>query len=310
MPFTAHDLRYQPEESYPLLYAYLHRNAQRYLGALKYDAFEVDTVIGHVVEQLVRLGLLGGKEYTPPTALDRLTDAQFYAFLCHSIRNKAIDRLRKRRLQVSTSAVLEAQEDAEGDHDPLNEAVESLWGVIPFATPEEITIQLVSQSNLRNILKHCILQLKAAPHQLQAVIQELQEIGVDDLVQTIIDELHLSLPSEPKPHISQHKDHAHKKLRACLQQQSSNLAVMVALRLTKYIQLSGVKSSSAKLSSGVDEYTVDLQALTQQDLSIDDVRKGLDVLVSEGLLTWHGEGIVRLSMDQVKRLSRFYKEDE
>jgi hypothetical protein len=309
MPFTAHDLRYQPEESYPLLYAYLHRNAQRYLGALKYDAFEVDTVVGHVVEQLVRLGLLGGKEYTPLTALDRLTDAQFYTFLGHSIRNKAIDRLRKRRLQVSTSAILEAQEVDEGDHDPLNDAVESLWGVIPFATPEEITLQLVSQSNLRNILKHCILQLKAAPHQLQAVIQELQEIGVDDLVQSIIDELHLSFSPEPKSHMSQHKDHAHKKLRLCLQQQSSNLAVMVALRLTKYIQLSGVKLSSAKSASGVDEYTVDIQALAQQDLSIDDVRKGLAMLVSEGLLTWHGEEIVHLSIDQAKRLSRFYKEE-
>ncbi|HEY4033194.1 MAG TPA: hypothetical protein VGL94_04440 [Ktedonobacteraceae bacterium] len=307
MPFTAHDLRYQPEESYPLLYAYLHRNAQRYLGTLKYDAFEVDTVIGHVVEQLVRLGLLGGKEYTPPTALDRLTDAQFYAFLCHSVRNKAIDRLRKRRLQMST---LEAQEDVEGDHDPLNDAVESLWGVIPFATPEEITLQLVSQGNLRNVLKHCILQLRAAPHQLEAVIQELQEFGVDDLVDSIMDELHLPLPSEPKPHMSQHKDHAHKKLRACLQQQSSNLAVMVALRLTKYIQLSSVRLSSAKLSNGTDDYVVDIQALTQQDLSIDDVHKGLHVLVSEGLLTWHGEEVVHLSTDQIKRLSRFYKEEE
>lgn len=310
MPFTAHDLRYQPEESYPLLYAYLHRNAQRYLGTLKYDAFEVDTVIGHVVEQLVRLGLLGGKEYTPLTALDRLTDAQFYAFLCHSVRNKAIDRLRKRRLQVSTSAVLEAKDDTEGEHDSLNEAVESLWGVIPFATPEEITLQLVSQDNLRNVLRHCILQLKSAPHQLQAIIQELQEIGVNDLVQSIIDELHLSLSSELKPHMSQHKDHAHKKLRACLQQQSSNLAVMVALRLTKYIQLSSVKLSSAKLTSGTDAYSVDIQALTQQDLSIDDVHKGLEVLVSEGLLTWHGEEVVHLSADQIKRLSRFYKEEE
>ena len=72
MPFTAHDLRYQPEQSYPLLYAYLHRNAQRYLGAFKYDAFEVDTVIGHVVEQLVRLGLFGGCDRMPLTALDRL----------------------------------------------------------------------------------------------------------------------------------------------------------------------------------------------------------------------------------------------
>jgi hypothetical protein len=172
---------------------------------------------------------------------------------------------------------------------------------MPFATPEDITLQLASQHDLRNVLKHCILQLKAAPHQLQAVMQELQEIGVDDLLHSIIDELHLSLSSEPKPHMSQHKDHAHKKLRLCLQQQSSNLAVMVALRLTSYIKVSGVK-----LSTDSDNYVVDVQVLAQQDLSIDDVRKGLHVLVSEGLLAWHGEAAVRLSVEQIKRLSRFY----
>jgi hypothetical protein len=263
-----------------------------------------------VVEQLVRLGLLGGKEYTPLTTLDRLTDAQFYAFLGHSVRNKAIDRLRKRRLQVSTSAALEAQEDTEGDNDPLNDAVESLWGGIPFATPEEIALQLASQHDLRNVLKHCILQLKAAPHQLQAVMQELQEIGVDDMFHSIIDELNLSLSSEPKPHMSQHKDHAHKKLRLCLQQQSSNLAVIIALRLTSYIKLSSVKLSDVKLSTDSDDYIVDVQALIQQGLSIDDVRKGLHALVSEGLLTWNGEVVVHLSAGQIKRLSRFYKEEE
>src|SRR5579859_2730267 len=141
MPFTAHNLRYQAEQSYPLLYAYLHRNAQRFLGALKYDAFEVDTVIGHVVEQLVRLGLLGCGDHTPLTALDSLTEAQFYAFLCRSVRNKAIDRLRKRRFHVSTSAELELPDD-EGDNNPLNETVESVWGTIPFATPEAMTLQL------------------------------------------------------------------------------------------------------------------------------------------------------------------------
>ena len=55
----------------------------------------------------MRLGLLGGGDYTPKTALDLLTDAQFYAFLSRSVRNKAIDRLRKRRLQVSTATELE-----------------------------------------------------------------------------------------------------------------------------------------------------------------------------------------------------------
>jgi DNA-directed RNA polymerase specialized sigma24 family protein len=303
MPFNTHALRYHPEESYPSLYAYLHRNAQRYLGVLKYDAFEVDTVIGHVVEQLVRLGLLGGKDHTLLTALDHLADAQFYAFLARSVRNKAIDRQRKRRLQVSTSAEWEAQEDIEGGNDPLNDAVESVWGGIPFATPEEITLQLASQQDLRNVLKHCILQLRVAPRQLQAVLQELQEIGVDDLFHSIVDELHLSIPSEPGPHMSQHRDHAHKKLRLCLQNRSSNLAVMIALRLTNYVKLSG-----GKLSTDSNTYVVDVQALAQQDLAINDVHKGLYVLVSEGLVTWHGEAVVQLSADQIKRLSRFYQE--
>src|SRR5579864_8104568 len=162
MPFTAHNLRYQAEQSYPLLYAYLHRNAQRFMGALKYDAYEVDTVIGHVVEQLVRLGLLGCGDHTPLTALDSLTEAQFYAFLCRSVRNKAIDRLRKRRVQMSTSAELEMP-DEEGENNPLNEAVESVWGTIPFATPEAMTLQMASQEHLRDLLKHCIMQLRGAP---------------------------------------------------------------------------------------------------------------------------------------------------
>src|SRR6266567_7645549 len=123
MPLTAYDLRHHPEQSYPLLYAYLHRHAQRHLGSLKYDAFEVDTVIGHVVEQLVRLGLFGGGDSKPLTALDGLTDAQFYAFLSRSVRNKAIDRLRKRRLPVSTAAELEYPDAEGGEDDPLEGAV-------------------------------------------------------------------------------------------------------------------------------------------------------------------------------------------
>jgi len=220
MPFTAHDLRYQPEQSYPLLYAYLHRNAQRFLGAFKYDAFEVDTVIGHVVEQLVRLGLFGGGDKTSLTALDRLTDAQFYTFLSRSVRNKAIDRLRKRRLQVSAATELETLDGDDGDGNPLNDAVESLWGATPFATPEEITLHLASQKELRNLLKHCIMVLSAAPHQLQAVIQEMQEFGADELLTNVIEELAIQPSSSytSDPHISQHRDHAHKKLRLCLQQ--------------------------------------------------------------------------------------------
>ncbi len=321
MPFTAHDLRYHAEQSYPSLYAYLHRNAQRFLGALKYDAFEVDTVIGHVVEQLVRLGLLGGKDHTPPSALDQLTDAQFYAFLSRSVRNKAIDRLRKRRVPVTTSAELDYQDEDEGDGGPLEDAVESLWGETPFSNPEQIALFLASQRDLRALLKHCILTLSAAPHQLQAVARELQEIGADDLLQAIMTELNLPVPAQANPHMSQHKDHAHKKLRACLQQQSSNLAVVVALRLTQYTKVSGPKVSSSSSSSkpiadtktdtktDVKTYTMAISTLAQQDLSLDDVRKGLQRLVDEGLLTWQGEEFVSLSAAQIKRLSRFYEEE-
>jgi hypothetical protein len=296
MPFTAHNLRYQAEESYPLLYAYLHRNAQRFLGVLKYDAFEVDTVIGHVVEQLVRLGLLGCGDHTPLTALDSLTDAQFYAFLCRSVRNKAIDRLRKRRFQVSASAELQVPDD-EVENNPLNEAVESVWGTVPFATPEAMTLQMASQKHLRDLLKHCILVLRGAPNQLQAVVQELKDYGADDLLHSILAELQDSLTLEINPHISQHRDHAHKKLRSCLQQHSSNLTVIVALRLTQYKVVTGARIS------------VELQTLAQQDLSLDEVRQGLVELAREGLVDWHGEDVVQLTTDQVKRLARFYKEE-
>src|SRR6266702_1054339 len=110
MPFTAHDLRYHIEQSFPVLYAYLQQRARRYLGPLKFDAFEMDLVVEHVIEQLVRLGILGSGDHVPENALDRLSPAQFYAFLNHSIRNKSIDRLRKHRLPVSTFAELEAPE--------------------------------------------------------------------------------------------------------------------------------------------------------------------------------------------------------
>jgi DNA-directed RNA polymerase specialized sigma24 family protein len=299
MPFTASDLRYRAEQSYPLLYAYLHRNAQRFLGALKYDAFEVDTVIGHVVEQLVRLGLLGGEDHTAQTALDHLTDAQFYAFLNHSVRNKAIDRLRKRRLQVSTAAEMEGLEDDDTTN-PLDEAVESVWGTTPFSTPEELTLHLVSQHDLRNILKHCIFVLSAAPNQLQAVMQELHDIGADDLLSTVIDELHVTLPAELNPHSSQHKDHAHKKLRSCLQQKSSNLTVRVAVRITMYTERSSDKET----------YATEIPTLAQDDLSLQDVRRGLEGLTREGMLDWHGEETVYVTSAQLKRLSRFYRDDQ
>jgi DNA-directed RNA polymerase specialized sigma24 family protein len=301
MPFTARDLRYRPEQSYPLLYAYLHRNAQRFLGSLKFDAFEVDTVVSHVVEQLVRLGLLGGADHTPLTALDHLTDAQFYTFLSRSVHNKAIDRLRKRRASVSTLTELGVPGGEEEENDPLNHTVLSLWGTIPFATPEEITLHLASQCDLRNLLKHCILVLRTAPHQLEAVLQELHEIGADELLSTLLEELPVSLSTdhESGAHMSQHKDHAHKKLRHCLQQQSTLLTVMIALRLTVY----GARSTDAT------EYTVGLQTLTQDDLSVEQVQTGLNELVHEGLLDWNGEEIVRFTPAQKKRLERFYREE-
>ena len=102
MPFSAEDLRYRAEQTYPTLYAYLSRQAVNHLGALKNDTFEVDLVVGHVIEQLVKLGLLGGEDKQPLTALDRLSAAQFYTFLGHMVRNKAIDRLRKRHMQVTS----------------------------------------------------------------------------------------------------------------------------------------------------------------------------------------------------------------
>lgn len=301
MPFTAHDLRYKAEETYPALYAHLTRHAQRFLQSLKYDSVELDLVVGHVVEQLVRIGLLGGGDKTPLTALDHFSDAQFYAFLNRSIRNKAIDRLRKRRPQVSSTAELETLEGTEGEDDLLNESVKSLWG-IPFGTPEETTLALASQQELRNLLAHCIKELGAAPRQLQAVIMEIEEFDAVELLQEVIEELTESSPTieTPIPHISQHKDHAHKKLRHCLQESSTNLVVMIALRLTKY----GVRSTSS------DEFSVDIQALAQKDLSTGDVRKGLNELVAEGYLNWNDNEVVRITSTQMKHLKRFYKEDE
>ncbi len=299
MPFTARDLRYRPEQSYPLLYAYLQRNAQRFLGSLKFDAFEVDAVVGHVVEQLVRLGLLGGGDSTPRTALDGLTDAQFYTFLSRSTHNKAVDRLRKRRLQASNFTELGVLDGEEEENDPLNQIVQSPWGTIPFATPEEITLQLVSRHDLRNLLKHCIRALQAAPHQLEAVLQELQDVDADELLSTLRTELPVwpSTAHEPNAHMSQHKDHAHKKLRHCLQQQSTHLTVIIALRLTQY----GVRSTDGT------GYTVDVQALAQDNLSEREVRTGLNELVVEGLLDWSGTAAVHFTAAQKKRLERFYR---
>ncbi len=298
MPFTANDLRYHAEQNYPQLYAYLQRHAQRFLGALKYDAFEVDVVVGHVVEQLVRLGLLGAGNTTPPGALDSLTDAQFYAFLNRSVKNKAIDRLRKRRPQVSTTTELVG--DIDGDDNPLDEAITSVWGTTPFSTPEETALYLVTQDELRNVLKHCIMALGRAPHQLQAVMQELDQLGADDLLRIIkeaLPEISPEVKLAKGAHSSQHKDHAHKKLRHCLQEHSTNLVVTLALRLTQYA------------TATTNGYTVSVLTLAQQDIPEQEVRLGLRQLVEEKVLDWQGEDVVHLTSAQMKRLTRFYKEE-
>ncbi len=298
MPFTAHDLRYHAEQSYPDLYVYLLQRAKRFLGSLRYNSVELDMVVEHVIEQLVHLGNLGSGDHVPENALDRMSQAQFYAFLNHCVRNKAIDRLRKHRLPISTFAELEAAADSEGEDDPLNDVVEPLWGT-PFATPEEATIELVSREELRSLLKHCIKILSAAPHQLQAVLQELEALGAAELLSALRQELGAESlgADESLSHASQHKDHAHKKLRHCLQQSSTNLAVMIALRLTEY----EVHSASST------EVVVDIQTLTRKDLSEREVQIGLKQLVTEGLLDWHGEQVVRLTGAQKKRLARYYE---
>ena len=303
MPFTAHDLRYHAEQTYATLYAHLNWHAQRSLGEFKHDQVEVDLVVGHVVEQLLRLGLLGGGDRTSLTVLDGLSNAQFYAFLNRSIRNKAIDRLRRKRLLMTYAIDLEGMEGTETEEDILNEATENLGGAPPFPTPEHAVLALASQQELRNLLKHCIKVLSAAPKQFQAIILEIEEFDATDLLKNIFEELPdkdlLASRGEPIANISQHKDHAHKKLRHCLQQQSTNLTVIVALRLTEYrVQ-----------STRPDEFVVDMQTLAQQDITESDVRTGLNQLVAEGLLDWHGDSVVHITSTQMKQLTRFYREE-
>lgn len=302
MPFTARDLRYHSEETYPALYAYLARYAHQYLGPLRYDPVEPELVISHVVDQLIRLGLLGGGDRTPLCVLDQLSNAQFYSFLHNSCKNKAIDRLRKRRPTISNFSDLDMSEREEGEDDPLNEAVDPLWGV-PLATPEEITLTLAAQNELRQVLIHCLAALKAAPKQLYAMIQELKDVGADEVLQDIVRALQQEYLAADDiaaiEHMSQHKDHAHKKLRHCLQAQSSNLTVRVALRLTEY----GTRTADPP------GFVVAMSDILQDDLSTEDARTGLRELASDGLLSWHGEDAVRLSDAQMKHLTRFYREE-
>lgn len=298
MPFSASDLRYHLEESYPALCSYIQHRAQRYLGQLAFDAFEMDQVVGHVIEYLARIQLLGGGDRAPKTALDELSNAQFYTFLNRMVQNKAIDRLRRRRLPMSTTGELEEQGNPDDDNDPLNSVVEPFWGDVPFANPEEAALEAVSQEQLRALLKRCIETLGAAPRQLQAVLQELEELGAGDLVKEVRADMPLELEGEVA-HLSQHKDHAHKKLRLCLQKNSTNLAVMIAIRITEY----GAESS------GTDEVSVPIQTLTQKDLSLREVQTGLQHLTRAGILNWQGEEVVRVTPAQRKLLTRFYEEE-
>lgn len=300
MPFSAHDLRYHLDQHYASLIVYLQQHARRYLGTLAFDAVEVDQVVGHVIEQLTHLHILGGGDSAPETALDHLTNAQFYAFLNRCVKNKAIDRMRKHRAPTSTLAELERPGATEDDVQPMEGVVETLWGTVPFATPEETALEAASRQDLRQLLKHCIEALSGAPRQLEAVLQELEELDAGDMAQEI---RHLcGLPSSDAPlaHASQHRDHAHKKLRHCLQQSSSNLAVVIALRLSEY----------EAISTGADVIQVEIGTLARDNLSMKDVQMGLKHLTTEGLLDWRGEETLRLLPSQCKRLARFYEEGE
>jgi len=300
MPFTAHDLRYNLPDSFPKLYAYLHLRAKLSLGTFSYDADEVELVIEHVIEQLTKLGLLGGGDHTPETALDRLNAAQFHAFLNRSVKNKAIDRLRKRRLPTSSLSAFEDAGNIEEENDPLNTISDSIWGSPPFSTPETAALQAACQKDLRMLIKHCIEGLSSAPRQLLAVIQELEEMGMEDLARDLKGEYASLLAHVELSHLSQHKDHAHKKLRQCLQYSSTNLAVLVALRLTEYGQN----------STSIDEISVDIKAIMYERLSEEDVRTGLHHLARIGILDWHGEEVVHITSDHRKHLAHFYEEEE
>lgn len=300
MPFSAHDLRYHLDQHYASLIVYLQQHARRYLGTLAFDAVEVDQVVGHVIEQLTHLHILGGGDSAPETALDQLSNAQFYAFLNRCVKNKAIDRMRKHRAPTSTLAELERPGAAEDDVQPMEGVVETLWGTVPFATPEETALEAASQQDLRQLLKHCIEALSGAPRQLEAVLQELEELDAGDMAQEIRQLCGLPSSAAPLAHASQHRDHAHKKLRHCLQQSSSNLAVVIALRLSGY----------EAISTGADVIQVEIGTLARDNLSMKDVQMGLKHLTTEGLLDWRGEERLRLLPSQCKRLARFYEEGE
>jgi hypothetical protein len=203
-------------------------------------------------------------------------------------------------LPTSSLSAFEDQGNIEEENDPLNTVANSIWGSPPFPTPEVAALQAASQKDLRMLIKRCIEELNSAPRQLLAVIQELDEMGMGDLVQELKGEFRMQLADLELSHLSQHKDHAHKKLRHCLQHSSTNLAVLVALRLTEYGQY----------SNGNDEISIGIEALVDERISEEAVLKGLNHLARVGLLDWHGKEIVRITSVQLKHLARFYEEGE
>ena len=150
------------------------------------------------------------------------------------------------------------------------------------------------------LIKSCIEGLSSAPRQLLAIIQELEETGMEDLAQNLKHKYATELAHVELSHLSQHKDHAHKKLRQCLQHGSTNLAVLVALRLTEY----------GNNPTGIDEISIGIKALINERLSEEDARKGLHHLARIGKLDWHGEEVVHVTSDQRKHLAHFYEEEE
>jgi hypothetical protein len=202
-------------------------------------------------------------------------------------------------LPTSSLSAFEDPGNIEEENDPLNTVADSIWGSPPFPTPEAAALQAASQESIRILMKHCIEELGSAPRQLLAVLQELDEMGMKDLVGELKDEFQTQLANLNLTNLSQHKDHAHKKLRHCLQHSSTNLAVLVALRLTEYGQI----------SKGLDKRSIDIQALVDDHISKEEVMKGLNHLARVGLLDWHGEEFVCITSVQLKHLARFYEEE-
>lgn len=305
MLFTPHDLRYHLEEIFPAFYTYVHNRAQKELGSRGYDSNNVDQIVDHVLDQLRRFNILGGGD-APKTTLDELSDVQFNSYLNKIIKHKAIDLKRRRHVAISTFTELESAWGNQQENDLLNEEVEAPW-TPPFDTPEKAALEAASRDEYRQALKHCIEKLINAPHQFEALMQELEEMGLSDLRQQVLLELNIDPPakSPPIPHRSQHKDHAHRKLRYCLQQTSPHLTIVIALRLTEY----------AKLSTSKNEIVVAVKDLEQpapsedeegRTLSKYDVQRCLKHLARQGIIHWNDEEIVRFSSVEEKHLEHYY----